>query len=205
MFIRNSLIINNYVSKTLKVFAKNSFLVGLGTILGLFNVSIATKTLGLTEYGNFINFNIMAQLATGFSVLGLSELSVKYFHTNYGLKNNLNFVFIAFFQIVVSIFMLVFICLFTNTSLVLFIPFYFSLLLVRFTGIFLRAEDSVSLSNFVHSIYFNLIILLTLLSYPALDHEILLNSFSIITITVFILLIPSFYKKYSENLYVNLL
>ena len=79
---RKILVKNNYVSNTLKIFVKNSFLVGLGTIIGILNVSIATKTLGITEYGEFLNLNLLAQITTGFAVLGLAELSVKYFHTN---------------------------------------------------------------------------------------------------------------------------
>ena len=195
MLDKSIFIINSYLSNTLKIFAKNSFLMVIGSIIGLANISIASKTLGLAEYGNFINFNILAQAITGFSVLGLSELSVKYFYSNYGLKKHLNFIFIAFFQIISSLFIVIFICLFTNTNLILFIPFYLALLLVQFVGIFLRAKDSIIFSNIANSLFFNLVILFTILIYPDLDHKFLLNSFSIVTFTIFFLVLPFILRK----------
>ena len=68
MLIKFSNILNT--SNIFKTFAKNSFLIAFGTIIGFVNVSLASKKLGLIEYGNYLNFYILAQVILGFSILG---------------------------------------------------------------------------------------------------------------------------------------
>ncbi len=197
--MRRRFLIKNNTSNISKLFFKNSFLIGLGTILGFANVSIASRSLGLTEYGNFLNFNISAQIIIGFSLLGLSELSVKYFYSNYGLNKYLNFVFIGIFQALLSCIFIVFYCLYTKTNFLLFLPFFLALVVNKFADIFLRASNKISLSNFASSIYFNLVILLTLLLSPISDYRVLIISFFSITFFILIVLTPKIYNSFRKK------
>ena len=174
---------------------------GLGTIIGFINVSLASKKLGLIEYGNFININIVTQVLLTFSILGLSELSVKYYRSNYGLYKYSNFILLAGFQSLATILIVILYGFATQADLLLILPLLLSYLFVRLIGIYLRASEKIGLSNIANSVYFNLIIFLILIFSKTNDHRTLIRSFSLITLILFITLIPSIIKTLKQKVF----
>ncbi len=186
-------------SQIFKTFAKNSFLIAFGTVLGLVNVSLASRRLGLIEYGNYLNIYILAQVILGFSTLGLAELSVKYFYSKYGLNKFLNFILIALIQTLTSSIAVIIFCIYSGTSILLFVPFFLALLLIKFSGIYLRASDKILYSNFVNSVFFNLLIMLILLFFPLNNFKTLVNIFSLITYITLVILLPIIFQNFRKK------
>ena len=147
----------------------NSAIMASGTLLSLVSISYGSKILSFEQLGEYLNAINIVSILVALSILGLSELSVKHYHDNFGFKIELGQLIpvLVNFLIVMSIFPIVNMWLDLVHINIYILLLFLALLSIKIIAIYLRASSKIKLSNIANVIFYPLFLLLGLFLYTA--------------------------------------